>query len=184
MLRSPVLGQRMFDLLYYLRWQTSRPRRRNEFAIPITRPAVALPGRMADARAARHHGRAGAQIVADLKANSGDDGNHVDHHDQRSAAVSRVIALRPGDTQDARPSNGGSRQPAVYRLRAAGTSLHLDLNGRAVLVNGTGDDHQIATLDLGLAAHHVNCELAPPAKWSWPRAHSGSNGDAQPRHLH
>ncbi|MFL6949698.1 MAG: carboxymuconolactone decarboxylase family protein, partial [Xanthobacteraceae bacterium] len=33
MLRSPVLGQRMFDLLRYLRWDTSLPLRLNEFAI-------------------------------------------------------------------------------------------------------------------------------------------------------
>jgi 4-carboxymuconolactone decarboxylase len=36
MLRSPVLGQRMFDLLRYLRWETSLPLRLNEFAILIT----------------------------------------------------------------------------------------------------------------------------------------------------
>jgi 4-carboxymuconolactone decarboxylase len=35
MLRSPVLGQRMFDLLRYLRWDTSVPLRLNEFAILI-----------------------------------------------------------------------------------------------------------------------------------------------------
>jgi 4-carboxymuconolactone decarboxylase len=35
MLRSPVFGQRMFDLLAYLRWQTSVPLRLNEFAILI-----------------------------------------------------------------------------------------------------------------------------------------------------
>src|SRR5215471_4618240 len=35
LLRSPVLGQRMFDLLYYLRWNTSVPLRLNEFAILI-----------------------------------------------------------------------------------------------------------------------------------------------------
>src|SRR5215510_4617929 len=35
MLRSPVLGQRMFDLLRYLRWDTSLPLRLNEFAILI-----------------------------------------------------------------------------------------------------------------------------------------------------
>jgi 4-carboxymuconolactone decarboxylase len=35
LLRSPVLGQRMFDLLYYLRWHTSLPLRLNEFAILI-----------------------------------------------------------------------------------------------------------------------------------------------------
>jgi 4-carboxymuconolactone decarboxylase len=35
MLRSPVFGQKMFDLLYYLRWQTSVPLKLNEFAILI-----------------------------------------------------------------------------------------------------------------------------------------------------
>ena len=33
LLRSPVLGQRMFDLLYYLRWNSSVPLRLNEMAI-------------------------------------------------------------------------------------------------------------------------------------------------------
>src|SRR6202521_803740 len=36
MLRSPVFGQKMFDLLYYLRWETSVPLRLNECAILIT----------------------------------------------------------------------------------------------------------------------------------------------------
>ena len=35
LLRSPVLGQRLFDLFYYLRWQTSVPTRLNEFAILV-----------------------------------------------------------------------------------------------------------------------------------------------------
>jgi 4-carboxymuconolactone decarboxylase len=35
LLRSPVLGQKMFDLLYYLRWQTSVPLKLNELAILI-----------------------------------------------------------------------------------------------------------------------------------------------------
>jgi 4-carboxymuconolactone decarboxylase len=33
LLRSPVLGQRLFDLLRYLRWDTSLPLHLNEFAI-------------------------------------------------------------------------------------------------------------------------------------------------------
>src|ERR1700675_2355811 len=33
MIRSPGLGQRLYDLFYYLRWQTSVPTRLNEFAI-------------------------------------------------------------------------------------------------------------------------------------------------------
>jgi 4-carboxymuconolactone decarboxylase len=69
MLRSPVFGQKMFDLLYYLRWQTSVPLRLNEFAILIT-------GRLwrsqvewyAHAPLAAKAGLS-PQIIADLKAN-------------------------------------------------------------------------------------------------------------------
>ena len=35
LMRSPVMAQRMFDLLYYLRWNSSVPLRLNEFAILI-----------------------------------------------------------------------------------------------------------------------------------------------------
>jgi 4-carboxymuconolactone decarboxylase len=49
LLRSPVLGQRMFDLLHYLRWETSVPLKLNEFAILII-------GGVARARTARHQG--------------------------------------------------------------------------------------------------------------------------------
>src|SRR3982750_3030268 len=35
MMRSPVLGQRLFDLFHYLRWETSVPVKPNEFAILI-----------------------------------------------------------------------------------------------------------------------------------------------------
>ena len=69
MLRSPVLAQRMYDLLFYLRWNTSVPVRLNEFAILIT-------GRLwrsqvewfAHAPLAIKAGLS-PEIVADLKAN-------------------------------------------------------------------------------------------------------------------
>src|ERR1700691_5249765 len=35
LMRSPVLGQRLFDLFHYLRWKTSVPTKLNEFAILI-----------------------------------------------------------------------------------------------------------------------------------------------------
>jgi 4-carboxymuconolactone decarboxylase len=69
MLRSPVFGQRMFDLLDYLRWHTSLPLRLNELAILIT-------GRLWRSQVEWYaHGplalKAGlsAEIIADLKAN-------------------------------------------------------------------------------------------------------------------
>jgi len=69
LLRSPVFGQRMFDLLHYLRWNTSVPLRLNEFAILIA-------GRLwrsqvewfAHAPLAIKAGLS-PEIVADLKAN-------------------------------------------------------------------------------------------------------------------
>jgi 4-carboxymuconolactone decarboxylase len=69
LLRSPVLGQRMFDLLHYLRWNTSVPLRLNEFAILITgrlwRSQVEW---LAHAPLAIKAGLS-PEIVADLKAN-------------------------------------------------------------------------------------------------------------------
>jgi 4-carboxymuconolactone decarboxylase len=69
MLRSPVFGQRMFDLLDYLRWHTSLPLRLNEFAILIT-------GRLWRSQVEWYaHGplasKAGLspKVIADLKAN-------------------------------------------------------------------------------------------------------------------
>jgi 4-carboxymuconolactone decarboxylase len=78
MLRSPVFGQKMFDLLYYLRWQTSVPQRLNEFAILITgrlwRSQVEW---LAHAPLAIKAGLS-PQIVADLKANKRPDNMQPD----------------------------------------------------------------------------------------------------------
>jgi 4-carboxymuconolactone decarboxylase len=78
MLRSPIFGQKMLDLLHYLRWQTSVPLRLNEFAILIT-------GRLwrsqvewfAHAPLAIKAGLS-PQIVADLKANKRPDNMQPD----------------------------------------------------------------------------------------------------------
>jgi len=69
MLRSPEFGQKMFDLLDYLRWHSSVPPRLNEFAILIT-------GRLWRSQVEWYaHGplalKAGLSpdVIADLKAN-------------------------------------------------------------------------------------------------------------------
>jgi 4-carboxymuconolactone decarboxylase len=69
MLRSPVFGQRMFDLLDYLRWHSSLPLRLNEFAILIT-------GRLWRSQVEWYAHRPLAlkaglspEVIADLKAN-------------------------------------------------------------------------------------------------------------------
>ena len=69
LLRSPVLGQRMFDLLHYLRWETSVPLKLNEFAILIVgRQWRSQIEWFAHAPLAIKAGLAPA-IVAELKAN-------------------------------------------------------------------------------------------------------------------
>lgn len=68
LLRSPVLGQRMFDLLYYLRWNSSLGLRLNEFAILIIgRQWRSQVEWFAHAPLAVKAGLA-PEIVADLKA--------------------------------------------------------------------------------------------------------------------
>jgi 4-carboxymuconolactone decarboxylase len=69
LLRSPVLGQRVFDLLYYLRWNTSVPLRLNEFAILIIgRQWRSQVEWFAHAPLAQKAGLS-PEVIADLKAN-------------------------------------------------------------------------------------------------------------------
>src|SRR6201990_455806 len=69
MIRSPVLGQRLFDLFHYLRWETSVPTRLNEFAILIIgRQWRSQVEWYAHAPLAAKAGLS-ADIIADLKAN-------------------------------------------------------------------------------------------------------------------
>src|SRR6478736_3452670 len=69
LLRSPVLGQRIFDLFHYLRWETSVPLRLNEFAILIVgRQWRSQVEWFAHAPIAINAGLS-PQIVAELKTN-------------------------------------------------------------------------------------------------------------------
>src|ERR1700694_703704 len=69
MIRSPVLGQRLYDLFYYLRWQTSVPTKLNEFAILIIgRQWRSQVEWYAHAPLAAKAGL-NADIIAELKAN-------------------------------------------------------------------------------------------------------------------
>ena len=69
MMRSPVLGQRLFNLFHYLRWETSVPTRLNEFAILIIgRQWRSQVEWYAHAPLAQKAGLS-SQIIAELKAN-------------------------------------------------------------------------------------------------------------------
>src|ERR1700693_4242267 len=74
MIRSPVLGQRLFDLFYYLRWQTSVPTRLNEFAILIIgRQWRSQVEWYSHAPLAQKAGLS-PEIIAELKASKGPSG--------------------------------------------------------------------------------------------------------------
>src|SRR5271166_5285982 len=78
LLRSPVLGQRMFDLLHYLRWETSVPLRLNEFAILIIgRQWRSQVEWFAHAPLAAKAGL-DPKIIADLKTNKRPEGMKAD----------------------------------------------------------------------------------------------------------
>jgi 4-carboxymuconolactone decarboxylase len=69
MMRSPVLGQRLFDLYHYLRWETSVPTKLNEFAIlVISRQWRSQVEWYAHAPLAQKAGLS-PDIIAELKAN-------------------------------------------------------------------------------------------------------------------
>jgi 4-carboxymuconolactone decarboxylase len=69
MMRSPVLGQRLFDLYHYLRWETSVPAKLNEFAIIIIgRQWRSQVEWYAHAPLAQKAGLS-PEIIAELKAN-------------------------------------------------------------------------------------------------------------------
>src|SRR6202790_3739306 len=69
LMRSPVLGQRLFDLFHYLRWETSVPTKLNEFAIlVIGRQWRSQVEGVAHAPLAAKAGLS-ADIIAELKAN-------------------------------------------------------------------------------------------------------------------
>src|SRR6201991_1256066 len=68
-MRSPVLGQRLFDLFHYLRWETTVPTKLNEFAILIIgRQWRSQVEWYAHAPLAAKAGLS-SDIIADLKAN-------------------------------------------------------------------------------------------------------------------
>jgi 4-carboxymuconolactone decarboxylase len=69
MLRSPVFGQRMFDLLDHLRWHSSLPLRLNEFAILITGRLWRSQVEWYAHKPLALKAGLSAEVIADLKAN-------------------------------------------------------------------------------------------------------------------
>src|ERR1700685_68503 len=101
LMRSPVLGQRLFDLFHYLRWETSVPTKLNEFAILIIgRQWRSQVEWFAHVRIATRAGLPHA-IIAELKANK----RPSDMAERRWSTTSSPTSPPPGKSPT-EPSRG------------------------------------------------------------------------------
>jgi 4-carboxymuconolactone decarboxylase len=123
LLRSPVLGQRMFDLLYYLRWNSSVPLRLNEFAILII-------GRQWRSQVEWFaHGplaiKAGLprEIVADLKAQKRPDNMKADEAVVYDLVTELTTTHKVSDATFARAKQILGEQQVVDLTTVAGTYI-------------------------------------------------------------
>lgn len=122
LIRSPVYGQRLFDLLYYLRWQTSVPIKLNEFAILIiARQWRSQVEWYAHAPLARKAGLS-PQVIADLKT-----GRRPDGMSEEEAVVydfvTELTAHHVSDELFARARKAFTDQQIVDLTSVAGTYI-------------------------------------------------------------
>ena len=121
MLRSPMFGQRMFDLLAYLRWETSVPLRLNEFAILIIgRQWRSQVEWFAHVPLALKAGLA-PQIIADLKANTRPSGMAPDEAVVYDFLTELTTKHAVSDETFARAKNLLGQQQVVDLTAVAGT---------------------------------------------------------------
>jgi 4-carboxymuconolactone decarboxylase len=125
LLRSPVLGQRMFDLLHYLRWNTSVPLALNEFAILI----VARQWRsqvewLAHAPIAIKAGLS-PDVVAELKANRRPPGMNAQEAVVYDFVTEITGTHRVSDATFARAKDLLGEQQVVDLAAVAGTYVTL-----------------------------------------------------------
>lgn len=125
LLRSPVLGQRMFDLLYYLRWNTSIELRLNEFAILIVgRHWRSQVEWFAHAPIAIKSGLA-PEVVADLKANRRPAGMKPDEEIVYDFVTELVGKKAVSDATFKRARQSMSEQQVVDLTMVTGTYVSL-----------------------------------------------------------
>ena len=123
LLRSPVLGQRMFDLLYYLRWNSSVPLRLNEFAILIIgRQWRSQVEWFAHAPLAIKAGLSPA-IVADLKAQKRPDNMKPDEAVVYDFVTELTTTRQVSDATFARAKQILGEQQVVDLTTVAGTYI-------------------------------------------------------------
>ncbi len=121
LLRSPVLGQRMFDLLYYLRWNSSLGLRLNEFAILIIgRQWRSQVEWFAHAPLAVKAGLA-PEIVADLKAQKRPGNMQADEAAVFDFVTELIATHQVSDATFARAKQIFSEQQLVDLTAVSGT---------------------------------------------------------------
>jgi len=121
MLRSPVFGQRMFDLLAYLRWETSVPLRLNEFTILIIgRQWRSQVEWFAHEPLALKAGLS-PQIIAELKANKRPSGMAADEAAVYDFVTELTTAHAVSDETFARTKALLGEQQVVDLTAVAGT---------------------------------------------------------------
>src|ERR1700743_1548729 len=119
-MRSPVLGQRLFDLFHYLRWETSIPTRLNEFAIIIiARQWRSQVEWFAHAPLAEKAGLSPA-IIAELKANKRPSGMAEDEAVVYDFVTELTVAKKVSDETFARAKAAFSDQQIVDLTAVAG----------------------------------------------------------------
>ena len=123
LLRSPVLGQRMFDLLYYLRWNSSVPLRLNEFAILIVgRQWRSQVEWFAHAPLAIKAGLS-PEVVADLKAQKRPDNMKPDETVVYDFVTELTTTHQVSDATFARAKQTLGEQQVVDLTALAGTYI-------------------------------------------------------------
>ena len=121
LLRSPVLGQRVYDLLYYLRWNSSIPMRLSEFAILIIgRQWTSQVEWFAHAPIAAKAGLA-QSIIDDLKARRRPAGMQADESAVHDFLTELMATHRVSDETFARAKAIFNEQQIVDLTAVAGT---------------------------------------------------------------
>jgi 4-carboxymuconolactone decarboxylase len=124
-MRSPVLGQRLFDLFHYLRWQTSVPTKLNEFAILIIgRQWRSQVEWYAHAPLAQKAGLS-PQIIAELKANQRPSGMADDEATVYDFVTELTTTQKVSDETYARAKRIFSDQQIVDLTSVAGTYVSI-----------------------------------------------------------
>src|SRR6202790_887239 len=125
LMRSPVLGQRLFDLFHYLRWETSVPTRLNEFAILIIgRQWRSQVEWYAHAPLAQKAGLA-PEIIAELKANRRPSNMAEDEATVYDFVTELTTTQKVSDETYARAKKIFSDQQIVDLTSVAGTYVSI-----------------------------------------------------------